>query len=206
VGSDGLTTRYRVDSADALTMHTAGTERMRIESAGNVVIGKTATGITTVGIQLLGNGNSGYTMAESTAAASTFDLYSTGAGTYRFYVTLDGKIYCTSTTIAGISDQRLKENVRDLDLGLDAIMAVKPRKFDWKEGKGQDKKNAVGFVAQEFETVFPDSVMEGKAGEDGIQYKTVCHEELIPAMVKAMQEQQALIENLTNRLNALEGK
>jgi hypothetical protein len=41
VGSDGLTTRYRVDSADALTMHTNNTERMRIDSGGNVLIGST---------------------------------------------------------------------------------------------------------------------------------------------------------------------
>jgi len=36
VGSDGLTTRYRVDSADALTMHTNSTERMRIPSTGGI--------------------------------------------------------------------------------------------------------------------------------------------------------------------------
>jgi hypothetical protein len=177
-----------------------GNPRGIFDGSGNFIIGKAAIGITTVGQQFLPNGTASFTMAASTSAASTFDLYSTGASAYRFYVTLDGKIYCTSTTIAGISDQRLKENVRDLDVGLNAIMAVKPRRFDWKEGKGQDKKNAVGFIAQEFETVFPDSINIAKAGEDGIEYKTVCHEELIPAMVKAIQELKAEVDSLKQQL------
>jgi hypothetical protein len=91
--------------------------------------------------------------------------------------------------------------VRDLDFGLNEIMSVKPRRFDWKEGKGQDKKNAVGFIAQEFETVFPDSVTTSKAGGDGIEYKTLCHEELIPAMVKAIQELKAEVDSLKAQLN-----
>jgi hypothetical protein len=174
--------------------------------AGNTFVGKTSSSDNVVGIYLPTSGASAFTMAASTNAASTLNIYSTGASAYRFYVTMDGKIYCTSTTIAGISDQRLKENVRDLDVGLDAIMAVKPRRFDWKEGKGQDKKNAVGFVAQEFETVFPNSVTPSKAGEDGIEYKTVCHEELIPAMVKAIQELNAKVDAQAVEIATLKAK
>ena len=77
---------------------------------------------------------------------------------------------------------------------------------DWKEGKGQNKKNVAGFIAQEFETVFPECVSTTKAGEDGIEYKNINHETLIPTLVKAIQEQQALIESLTTRLTALESK
>ena len=94
----------------------------------------------------------------STTADDGLQIYSTGASAYRFFVSMNGTIYATTTTITAISDQRLKENIRDLDDGLDVVMALKPRKFDWKEGKGADIKNARGFIAQEFETVLPDMI------------------------------------------------
>ena len=142
----------------------------------------------------------------STNSNTTYNLYSTGAGAFRFYVGLGGTIYATSIVITAISDERLKENVRDIDTGLNSIMALKPRRFDWKEGKGQDKKDVAGFIAQEFETVFPECVSTSKAGADGIEYKNINHETLIPTLVKAIQEQQALITQLTTRLTALENK
>jgi hypothetical protein len=179
-------------------------ERMRIDSSGNLIVGRTDLS-NTVGVDIRANGLIKSVRSGSTNADDTLDVYSTGAGAFRFYVGMGGTIFATSTTISAISDQRLKENVRNLDFGLPQIMALQPRKFDWKEGKGLNKKDDVGFIAQEFETVFPSSVDTSKAGADGIEYKTVNHSELIPTLVKAIQEQQALIENLTTRLNALEG-
>ncbi len=67
---------------------------------------------------------------------------------------------------------------------------------------GQDKKDVAGFIAQEFETVFPECVGTSKAGEDGIEYKNINHETLIPTLVKAIQEQQTLIQSLKARLDA----
>ena len=81
--------------------------------------------------------------------------------------------------------------MRDIDTGLSSIMALKPRRFDWKEGKGQDKKDVAGFIAQEFEDVFPECVSTSKAGADGIEYKNINHETLIPTLVKAIQELKA---------------
>jgi hypothetical protein len=133
-------------------------------------------------------------------------MYSTGASAYRFYVGWNGTIYATSIVITAISDQRLKENIRDIDTGLSAIMALKPRRFDWKEGKGQDKKDAAGFIAQEFEDVFPECVGASMAGADGIEYKNINHETLIPTLVKAIQEQQTLIIQLQADVAALKGQ
>ena len=144
--------------------------------------------------------------AASTDAVTTYEAYSTGAGAYRFYVGFGGTIFATSIVISAISDQRLKQNIRNIDTGLDSIMALKPRRFDWKEGKGQDKKNVAGFIAQEFEEVFPECVSTSKAGKDGIEYKNINHETLIPTLVKAMQEQQALITQLTARVAQFESK
>jgi hypothetical protein len=177
-----------------------GSTRMVLDSSGNLLVGKTAVSDTTVGFQTTSGGR----VACGMASGDGYVLYSTSASAYRFYVTNAGQINATSIVINAISDQRLKENVRDIDTGLNAIMALKPRRFDWKEGKGQDKKNVAGFIAQEFEDVFPECVGTTKAGGDGIEYKNINHETLIPTLVKAIQEQQALITSLTARITALE--
>ena len=174
-----------------LTFRNGGVERARITSDGNLLVGKNSAGAGNVGYQIDQTGISYLSNSATTDATTTNHIYSTGASAFRFYVGLGGTVFATSIVISAISDQRLKENVRDIDTGLDAIMALKPRRFDWKEGKGQDKKNVAGFIAQEFETVFPECVSTSKAGGDGIEYKNINHETLIPTLVKAMQELKA---------------
>lgn len=195
------------NSAVPLVFKSGNTEQMRIDSSGNLLIACTTTNESlSVGVRLLASGSIKSTKSESNNQASTLDVYSTGASAYRFYVDMAGTVFATNTTISGISDQRLKENITDIDVGLDKVMALKPRKFDWKAGKGKDKKGDRGWIAQEFETVFPEMIQTWKdpAPEGEEPYKAV-NADLIPVLVKAIQEQQALIENLTTRLNALEG-
>jgi hypothetical protein len=178
-----------------------------------LLIGTTSTSSSSgTGFKVLANlGVSGHfdpsvVTPSNNTSQSCWDIYSTGAGAYRFYVTSSGVVNAVSTTITAISDQRLKENIRDIDTGLDSVLSLKPRRFDWKNGKGQDKKNAAGFIAQEFETVFPDSVGTSKAGEDGVEYKNICHEELIPTLVKAIQEMKSIIDDQAARIATLEAK
>jgi hypothetical protein len=180
------------------------TQAMTLDASGNLLVGKTTAGTGGGnGIQI-SKTNMTYVCSESSGGNGCYEFYSSNIGAYRFYVTSLGTIFATNTTITAISDQRLKENVRDLDYGLDKIIALQPRRFDWKEGKGLNKKDDVGFIAQEFETVFPQSVVGSKAGEDGIEYKALNHSELIPTLVKAIQEQQAMIDELKAKVAALE--
>jgi hypothetical protein len=190
-----------------LLFATNNTERARIDSSGNLLIQSTSSSVTSgVGHKIRPDAAAPFmgTVGSSTSGADvTYSLYSTGAAAYRFYVGYNGTISATTTTISGISDQRLKENIQDLDAGLDKIMELKPRKFDWKAGKGKDIKGDRGFIAQEFEQVFPDLIDTWKdpapEGED--PYKSV-RADLIPVLVKAIQEQQAIIESLKARLDA----
>jgi len=208
IGSTGYY-MYTPDSIP-LQFFTANSERMRIDSSGNFYVGKSTYSDTS------GNGfgvfpNSGIPQVSCVGAANStqknFTVYSSTDSGYKFFVTYAGVVNAVTTTISGISDQRLKENIVDLDVGLNAVMALKPRKFDWKKGKGANTKNARGFIAQEFETVFPDLIDEwaDPAPKGELPYKSV-RADLIPVLVKAIQEQQAMIETLTTRLNALEGK
>ena len=179
---------------------TAATERVRIDASGNLLVGKTAVSGTTLGAQLQSNGAIASGMVEQTNAALNMLVYSTGAAASRFYVGMGGTVFATNTTISAISDARLKENVQDLDVGLDAILALKPRKFDWKAGKGKDIKGDRGFIAQEFETVFPNLIDEwkDKAPEGEAPYKSV-RQDLIPVLVKAIQELTARVQTLEAR-------
>jgi len=174
--------------------------RMTLDASGNLLVGKTAASFTVLGAELRNSGQ-----INSASTLDFLNMYSTSASAYRFYVTNAGQINATSTSISAISDQRFKENIRDLDDGLSKVMQLKPRKFDWKEGKGADTKDARGFIAQEFEEVFPDLIAEWKdpAPEGEEPYKSVS-QDLIPTLVKAIQEQQAIIEALTARIAALE--
>lgn len=190
-----------------LAFSISGAEKMRLDTSGNLLVGKTAAnGTIGNGYQCSSTGVANVVTADTTSSFDTWELYSTGASAFRFYVTAAGVVNATNTTISAISDQRLKENIQDLDVGLDKIMALKPRKFDWKAGKGKDIKGDRGFIAQEFETVFPDLIDQWKdpAPEGEEPYKSV-RADLIPVLVKAMQEQQVLIEKLTARVSQLEG-
>jgi hypothetical protein len=198
-GTAGSTDAFQVSGS-------APADAARITSAGDLLVGTdNSSGTAGAGFKTL----SGRPVVVNAASANTttvYEAYSTGASAYRFYVGMGGTIYATSTTITAISDQRLKENIQDIDVGLNAVMALKPRKFDWKEGKGKDKKGDRGWIAQEFEQVFPDMITTWKdeppEGEE--PYKAV-NADLIPVLVKAIQEQQALITSLTARVAALEG-
>ena len=177
------------------------TQAMTLDASGNLLIGKTSSSLGIVGVEDRPNGEVWSTNAASTdGAGSSYILYSSGATAYRFYVGMGGTVFATNTTISAISDARLKENVQDLDVGLGAILALKPRKFDWKEGKGKNIKGDRGFIAQEFEQVFPNLIDEWKdaAPEGETPYKSV-RQDLIPVLVKAIQELTARVQTLETR-------
>ena len=125
-------------------------------------------------------------------------MYSTGAGAWRFYVGWDGTVHATATSIVATSDERLKENIVDLETGLEQILALKPRRFDWKNG---DATKVAGFIAQEVEPILPDLVVNQKH-EELEDLKGLKMGDILPTLVKALQEQQVIIESLTARLTA----
>jgi hypothetical protein len=186
-----------------LVFATNDAERARINTSGALLVGKTVITATPDGLILSPNGNTLCSLPNS--VSDTLNVFNTTAGVYRFYVTSGGTVFATNTTISAISDARLKENIQDIDVGLDAVMALKPRKFDWKAGKGKNIKGDRGWIAQEFETVFPEMINEWKdpapKGEES--YKSVAAD-LIPVLVKAIQEQQAIITDLKARIETLE--
>ena len=116
------------------------------------------------------------------------------------------------------SDERLKENITDIGSVLDIIQDYRCVKFNFKSNPG---KEIIGFIAQDWETDFPEVVDEDDAftiQDDGtlaetfkeentstIKAKSIAYTETIPVLLKAIQEQQTIIEDLKARIETLEG-
>jgi len=178
------------------------TTNMTLDASGNLLVGQTSAGTASSGFSVGG----GLVFASIPSGNNTYHVWDGTNSAYRFYVSAAGTISATNTTITSLSDVRLKENIRDLDDGLNVVMGLKPRKFDWKTGKGKDIKNDRGFIAQEFEPVLPDMIHEwlDNAPEGEEPYKAI-NANLIPTLVKAIQDQQALITQLQADVAALKG-
>ena len=161
-------------------------------------MGKTSSAATSVGFQVDGTGALYTTKSTSTSADATYYLYSTGAGAYRFYVGMDGTIHATSTSITAISDQTLKTNVKPLETGLTQVMALQPRRFDWING---DATNVAGFIAQEVEQVLPDLVAPFKYTDTETKLGLKMGD-MIPTLVKAIQELKAELDTLKAKVGA----
>jgi hypothetical protein len=90
--------------------------------------------------------------------------------------------------------RQYKTNIENLALGLDAVMALTPRKFDWVNGMGPI--NDLGFIAEEVEAVSPQL-----ASYDGTRLNGVKYDKMSALLVKAIQEQQQQISTLQTDLS-----
>jgi hypothetical protein len=182
-----------------MILKTGEAERMRITSGGDVLFGKTTTDVDTKGVSIFNTVTyDGMLYSSIPYSANTLAVRDITNGNWRFWVSGNGTISATNTTISAISDRRLKENIEDLDLGLDIIMALKPRKYDWKKESGNFGKGVRGFIAQEVEEILPDLIDEWKCnpnGENKTTYKSL-RQDFIPILVKAIQELKAEIDLL----------
>ena len=190
-------------ASNVIGFSTGTAEHMRLDNLGQLLFDCTTSDQTSdVGIKLVSNGRIFTVSAYSTSAQESLSMYSTGASAFRFYVDWGGTIHATSTSISAISDQRLKENIVNLETGLKEVMSLKPRRFDWKNGS---KTQVAGFIAQEVETVLPD-LIDGFKDDTIENAKGVRMGDMIPTLVKAIQEQQAQIDALQSEINLLKGE
>jgi hypothetical protein len=223
--SDASSSGLSTTTALPLYFATNNTERMRIDSSGNVAIGDNTSAtiksyvVTTanqVGMYVkASNASQTYGVSQIETARNTTNntyyaliYYNSGAGADKFRVADSGNVTNTNNSYGAISDVKLKENIVDATPKLEDLCKVKVRQYNLKSDP--DHKQ-LGVVAQELEEVFaglienaPDRDREGN--DLGTITKVVKYSVFIPMLIKAIQEQQTMIETLTTRLNALEGK
>jgi len=165
--------------------------------AGNLLVGTTTKNSDgKISISASSALNQGITIKET---STTNDIYyilfqnSTGGTAGRIEHT-----GATTVSYTSGSDVRLKTNIVDAGSAKEKIESIKIREFDWITGEHQK----FGVIAQELIEVAPEAVCVARTEDD---YWGVDYSKLVPSLIKYVQEQQALITQLTARITALEG-
>jgi trimeric autotransporter adhesin len=164
--------------------------------------------VTTTAEYVFGTSQAGLSFRSATDAQKSL-----GAAAFRWTT-----VYATNGVI-NTSDGREKENIADLKYGLNEVMKLKPVSFTWKSGA--DKSTKLGLIAQDILPVIKEVVVNPKdtepefiKGENGqmemnpnyIDRYGVSYSELIPVLIKAIQEQQEKIQTLEKKIDVLEKK
>ncbi|MDA7492346.1 tail fiber domain-containing protein [bacterium] len=98
------------------------------------------------------------------------------------------------------SDERLKENIINLDGSLAKILELRGTRFDWKKGNEElhpYEGSDIGFIAQEVKEVVPEVIGEMHGGYYGLKY-----EKLTPILVEAIKELSAKVDALEKKLES----
>jgi len=138
------------------------------------------------------------------ASGTNFMLNAAG-GNFLFEISGSQKGYINSSGFNNGSDVVLKENIEDIEYGINTVNQLRPRKFDRIDAPDVDKAE-VGFIAQEVEPIIPELISNSKPeGAGGQITKGMNYGALTSVLVKAIQEQQVIIDDLKSRIEALEG-
>jgi len=174
----GAGTGMYFPAADTLGLSTAGAERARIDSSGNLLVGTTSTGPVSANAITIEPANSRIRVAHGSTANGTpyiqFDYGGSNIGSITQNTT-------TSVLYNVTSDQRLKENIVNAPEFGSVIDSIQVRSFDWKENNSHQR---AGFIAQELVTVAPEAVHQP---EDTDEMMAVDYSKLVPMLVKEIQ-------------------
>jgi hypothetical protein len=214
------------ESDGIFAFETAGTERLRIDSSGSLLVGATSAQSSERLLALNDSATNPSFIAYSPSATFTgyvarlFADRNTSNSTYNFlscvrvasagdvFIIRDsGNAVNTNNSYGAISDIKLKENIENASSQWDDIKSIQVRKFSFKND--EEHKRMLGLVAQEVELISPNLVEtvidRDKDGSDlGTTTKEVKYSVLYMKAVKALQEAMVRIEALEAKVTALE--
>lgn len=204
----------------ALAFYTAGSgavaERARIDASGNFMLGRTEgtnPALNTPGFFYYASSTvpTVYSVVNTNGLVNSYHVYNQNATNngYRFYVKADGGIANFSGNNSNLSDERTKTDIKPAGNYLEKICAIPVRTFRYKD-QGDDLEPTLGVIAQEVEKVAPELVNTtdgfGDTPEDGIPLKTIYTTDMQFALMKALQELKAELDEAKAKIAALESK
>jgi len=217
---------YTSHASSSFGIYTGGnytTPKLTISSGGDVTITQPTNGSDAV-LNLTAKSSSGNSRTSSlTYDADTENLIVNNAGTNALTISSDGAgTFSGAFNLPNItsgtgfdlvsnangvfyvaSSRKFKKNIEPIDIGLDFILSLEPVKYNLKS----DDLAQVGFIAEDMpderlqiiQPIDKDDSSQG-VGAQGINYK-----QITAPLVKAIQEQQTIIEDLKSRIETLEG-
>jgi Chaperone of endosialidase len=217
-------------TSNTMTFATGGTERARITSGGFFKASNTGSYVNSAGSyhEVVTNQQDAFLVYfKNTNATSPYGLEvnftatpnnatnwfhecSDGAGN-RFIARSNGGLANYSANNVNLSDRREKTNFAPATSYLDKICAIPVQTFNYiDQNLEEDDGLTLGVVAQDVQAVAPELVMESnwaKAEDDEPKMRlSIYQTDLQYALMKCIQEQQAIITALTTRITALEAK
>jgi len=144
------------------------------------------------------NNYGAYTTFTNNDATAYFNVGKSASNVFNIVDNNNVGVYMASdgNSMTSTSDERLKTEIESLDDPTEKLMQLKPCTYKWKTQ--EDDKKHVGFIAQEVEKVLPELVNE-TTYPNGDSYKGVATSDLIPYLIKSIQERQLRINKLENK-------
>ena len=155
--------------------------------------------------------SSGFYSSYSTTNQSntTIASWRTSTDSERIRFLANGDVQQSTNSRTTISDIRLKENIVDTRPKLQDLLKIRVVNYNLKGNKGN---KLIGVVAQELEDIFPLLVGKQELSQEDIKlgktetYKYVKYSCFDVMLIKAIQEQQTIITNLTSQLDLIDNK
>jgi len=199
-------------AADTVGVSTSGSERMRIASGGEVLVGTTSTtvGGQTPKLGVVGSNNVTFAVdCTASAGASGIHIRRSVSGTgevmtFDSLTTRVGNISITGSATAynTSSDYRLKNSTSPMAGALAKVALLKPCTYKWNA----DGSDGQGFIAHELAEVVPGCVTGAKDAVDvdgNPQYQGIDTSFLVATLTAAIQELKALTDTQTSTITAL---
>lgn len=134
----------------------------------------------------------------SSSGSDIWNIGVDGSGNFGFMYggTLKGSINSSTGAYATSSDQSLKTNITPISSVLSSVLQLKPARYQYNDT--ENGEYALGFIAQEVQPLFPEAVT--LAGNNKL---AVYYDYFGVIAIKAIQEQQVIIENQQQEIEEL---